>query len=74
VVTEEYFVQTFSRFGQVLDAAVKRFEINEVRMQSYAFVCLFACEGIVYVPRRCILVCVGLCTMSPIVISSLSCS
>jgi hypothetical protein len=72
VVTEEYFVQTFSRFGQVLDAAVKRFEINEVRMQAYALVCLFSRERIVYVPRRCIVVRVGLCTMSPIVISSLS--
>jgi hypothetical protein len=71
VVTEEYFVQTFSRFGQVLDAAVKRFEINEVRMQPYALVCLFYRERIVYVPRRSILLCVGLCSV-PILTSSLS--
>jgi hypothetical protein len=65
-------VQTFSRFGQVLDAAVKRFEINEVRIQPYTLVCLFYRERIVYVPRRSILVCVGLCTVSPILTSSLS--
>ena len=31
LVTEEYFVKVFSKYGTVIDAAVKRFEINEVR-------------------------------------------
>lgn len=30
IVTEEFFVKTFSKYGEVIDAAVKRFEINEV--------------------------------------------
>lgn len=30
IVTEAYFVSIFSKYGTVIDAAVKRFEINEV--------------------------------------------
>lgn len=30
IVTEEYFMNIFSKYGTVIDAAVKRFEINEV--------------------------------------------